>query len=450
MKKRGIILMMAGIMTAALLTGCGEKSSNMQTAAEGKEKAETTKEEAGASDRVTLVVPKVGYNQEQIDTANAKDGGPTYEDKYYMTVTESIKKSYPDYDMQYVDWGWGETLDEKQRALFAAGSAPDIVAGETFMPTYANEGLLEPLPQDIIDSVDPTFLLYDKEGKAVAVSYKTSIFMLFYNKDLLKAAGLDPETPPTTWDEWKTMSDQVTAAGNGEFWGGGIPSFPHAGGALRATPFFRMNGTDFAVDGVINLQDPKLQEVLQYIRDMNYNFPAGLGNGSDENPLWDAFNKDKTIAFVVQGSWQGSDASRDGVNWGVAPLPTRDGTQGNCTVGSVYLAVPKDAKHKDESFNIIRETLKLDNEKVWLEGSYCPAIKQIIDDPSYYKDDVALEIEMSVIKNGTYTGVAVFPKNDSAIWEVINQKVLARTTMTEDPIAAICNDALSEIEPLQK
>lgn len=454
-KKKMIAICLAAMCAMSAIAGCGGGSgedvvskddSPTSVDAVQEEKAETE----NSDEKIHLIVPKVGYNADQIATANAKEGGPTYEDKYYMTVTENIAKNLPEYEMEYVDWGWAETLDQKQRSLFAAGSAPDIVAGETFIPAYASEGLLEPLPQDIVDLVNPSFLVYDNDGKAVAVAYKTSIFMLFYNKDILEKCGYTEEDIPATWEEWKTISDDITAKGNGEFWGGGVPTFPHAGGALRATPFFRMNGTDFAVDGKINLQDEKLQEVLTFIREMNYNLPAGLGNNSDENPYVDAFNKQQTVAFVVQGSWQGSDATNAGVNWGVAPLPTKDGTDGNCTVGSVYLAVPKDAKNKEASFNVIRECLSVENEKVWLEGSYCPAIKEIMEDSSYYENDTVLMMEMDLIKNGVYSGLVNFPKNDSSIWEIIDQSVLARTTMTEDDISTICNEAQEQIEALQQ
>ena len=459
MKRKLLAACMAATFAMTSLTGCGGSQESAQdTTKQNAQTADTTEavdaakpeNEAQAAEKIHLTVPKVGYNKDQINTANAKEGGPTYEDRYYMTVTENLAKNLPDYEMEYVDWGWGETLDQKQRALFAAGSAPDIVAGETFIPSYAAEGLLEPLPQEIVDLVNPSFLVYDNDGKAVAVAYKSSIFMIFYNKALLQQCGYTEDDIPETWAEWKAMSDDITAQGQGEFWGGGIPTFPNAGGALRATPFFRANGTDFAVDGKINLDDAKLQEVLSFIREMNYNFPAGLGNGSDEFPMWDAFHEGK-LAFVVQGSFEGSDAENAGMDWGVAPIPMNDaGIDGNCTVGSVYLAVPKDAANKEASFNVIKETLSLENEKVWLEGSYCPAIKEIIEDPSYYENDKVLMMEMQVIKDGTYSGLASFPKNDSAIWEIINQNVLARTTMTEDPIDVICSEAQEQILPLQQ
>ena len=401
-----------------------------------------------SAETIHLVAPMTGYTQERIDASLAKeekDRGA--EEKWHILINEGMAEDYPDYEMEYVDWGWAESLDQKQRSLIAAGMAPDILAGETFMPTYASEGLLEPLPQDIVDLVNPTFILYDPAGTPVGVGVKSSIFLLFYNKDLMAAAGLDPETPPTTWEEWKEMSDAITAAGNGEFYGGGIPSFPHAGGSLRATPFFRQCGTDFAVDGLDNLSDPDLQETLAFIREMNRNFPAGMGNSNEEDPLWDAFNAGK-IAFAVDGSWRGSAATANGLNWGVAQLPTRDGKAGNCLVGTIYLSVSSSTPYKEAAFDVLRECLAEKNELIWLTESVCPPLNSIIDDESYYADDPVLMMEMEALKNGTYSGLAVFSKNDSAVWEIINQQVLARVTMTEDDIATICSDAQAQIAML--
>ncbi len=274
--------------------------------------------------------------------------------------------------------------------------------------------------------------------------------MLFYNKDLMEKAGLDPNTPPKTWDEFKEMSDKITEAGKGEFWGGGIPSFPHAGGALRATPFFRQLGTDFGVDGKINLSDSKVQETLQFIRDMNKNFPEGLGNNASEDPMWNAFQKDQTVAFAINGAWQQTGCDQNNMNWGVAPLPTKDGTEGNCLVGSNFVGVPKASKHKEEAFNIIRVALSEDLQKLWLTESTSSGLKSILDNTDLYSDNPTLTTANEAIKGGTFSGVAVFPKNDAQVWEVLNQKVLARTTMTNDPIDEICSQATQEIEALLK
>ena len=342
-------------------------------------------------------------------------------------------------------------MDQKQRAAITAGDPPSVVAGETFMPTYANSGILEPLPQDIVDSVNPSFLIKDKNGVPMAVAHKASIFMLFYNKKLLADAGLDPEAEIKTWEDWQNAARTVTEKGNGEVWGGGIPTFPHFGGSLRATPFFRQKGTDFGGGSEINLTDPKVIETLEFIREMNAYFPAGLGNNADEGPLWEAFEKTQNIAFAVNGSWQAAGAERNNMDWGVAPLPLPEGGQiGNCMVGAVYVGVPKDAKNKEDAFNLIRAQLKEENLKIWLEETVCVPLKSIIDNESLYADNPTLKVAMEAFREGTYTGLTTFDKNDAQIWEIINTKVLARVTMTNDPIDQICAEAQKEIEGLLK
>ncbi len=450
MKK--VVSALLAIAIAGSVSACSTPASTPVSSAGA---VSSSSAESAPEAKIKLVAPKLGYNDTQIATAkkNAADEKKDLknEDNYYISVRESIEKDYPNYDVEYTDWGWAEELDQKQRTLLASGDAPSLVAGETFMPTYANEGILSPLPQDIVDSVNPSFLIYDTDKKAVAVAYKASIFMLFYNKDLLTKSGLDPENPPKTWEEWQKASEIVTKAGKGKFFGGGVPSFPHAGGALRATPFFRQMSTDFAKDGKPNLNDANIKKTLEYIRTMDANLPKGLGNNTSEEPMWNAFEKDKNIAFVVNGSWEGSNAASKNVNCGVTALPIpSDGKVGNCMVGAVYLAVPKTAKNQEACFNLIREALKPESLMNYIKEGTPPALKSMINDKSLYEKNKTLEVAMNALKEGAYSGLVSFPKNDSQIWEIIDQQVLARVTMTNDPIDKICADAQTQIEALLK
>ncbi len=464
--KKWIATVLACVM-ALTLTACGaqkadttdttQNDTTQNNTTQNDTKAEPTKEAQTSTEKIHLIAPKTGFNEEQIqlEKDNAAKNGTDLPPaaQFYIGVTDKIAQDYPNYEMEYVDWGWAETLDQKQRALILSGTAPSLVAGETFMPVYASSGMLEPLPQDIVDKVNPSFLLYDKEGRPVSVAYKSSVFLLFYNKTLMKNAGLDPEKPPKTWEEWKQMSDAITASGNGEVYGGGVPSFPHAGGSLRATPFFRQMGVDFGGGTTINLTDSKLQQTLQYIRDMNANFPAGLGNNSDEGPLWSEFqDKDKgTIGFAVNGSWQKAALIENGYDWGVAPLPLpQGGVEGNCMVGAVYVGVPVTAEHKEDCFNLIRVLLDDELQKFWLKEGTPSALNKYIDSDAEYPDDATLKAAAQALKGGTVKGLTSFDKNDAQVWEIINTKVLARTTMTNDPIDKICSEAQAEIENLLK
>ena len=114
------------------------------------------------------------------------------------------------------------------------------------------------------------------------------------------------------------------------------------------------------------------------------------------------------------------------------------------------MGVPKDAKNKEDAFNLIRAQLKEENLKIWLEETVCVPLKSIIDNESLYADNPTLKVAMEAFREGTYTGLTTFDKNDAQIWEIINTKVLARVTMTNDPIDQICAEAQKEIEGLLK
>jgi sn-glycerol 3-phosphate transport system substrate-binding protein len=59
------------------------------------------------------------------------------------------------------------------------------------------------------------------EGKTWGIPFQRSTIVAYYNKDLFRAAGLDPEAPPSTWDELVSMGKSLT---NEDTYGLMIPS----------------------------------------------------------------------------------------------------------------------------------------------------------------------------------------------------------------------------------
>lgn len=65
------------------------------------------------------------------------------------------------------------------------------------------------------------------DGKTWGVPFQRSTIVMYYNKDLFRAAGLDPEQPPKNWDELVAFGKKLTqkdASGNTTQWGAMIPS----------------------------------------------------------------------------------------------------------------------------------------------------------------------------------------------------------------------------------
>lgn len=122
---------------------------------------------------------------------------------------------------------------QKLLAALVAGNPPDIIHLEvTFPPYFAATKVIIPLDEfargkDGIDLTDivPALLkdgMY--EGKLYMLPFNRSTPLLYYNKDAFREVGLDPDKPPSTFEELreyarkltKTEGNQVVRYGFGE------------------------------------------------------------------------------------------------------------------------------------------------------------------------------------------------------------------------------------------
>ena len=63
---------------------------------------------------------------------------------------------------------------------------------------------------DVSDLETNVLAYYTVDGKQWSMPFNTSNPMLYYNKDMFKAAGLDPEKPPRTWAEFEEAAAKLT------------------------------------------------------------------------------------------------------------------------------------------------------------------------------------------------------------------------------------------------
>ncbi len=75
-----------------------------------------------------------------------------------------------------------------------------------------------------LDSFYPTLMENGRTAdKTWGIPFQRSTIVMYYNKDAFRAAGLDPESPPATWDELVDAGKKLTKD-DGSQWGVMIPS----------------------------------------------------------------------------------------------------------------------------------------------------------------------------------------------------------------------------------
>jgi len=119
--------------------------------------------------------------------------------------------------------GANETAAKVSAALLA-GNEPDVAlmyAGPAFTGSLGNFSMDQLIQREGFAGEDIYPGIWDYcryyTGEAVcAVPYGISTQVLYYNKDILAAAGVDMEDPPATWEEFYEVCLQVLEKGNAE------------------------------------------------------------------------------------------------------------------------------------------------------------------------------------------------------------------------------------------
>ncbi|MBW7884836.1 MAG: extracellular solute-binding protein [Caldilineaceae bacterium] len=103
------------------------------------------------------------------------------------------------------------------QALIAAGNQPDLVVtsfGPALGQLAAQDALipLEGLPgaADLIARVEPS-AIQQFSGHNYYIPIGADVTLMIYNKQLFEEAGLDPENPPVTWDEFLAAAEAISA-----------------------------------------------------------------------------------------------------------------------------------------------------------------------------------------------------------------------------------------------
>lgn len=99
------------------------------------------------------------------------------------------------------------------------------------------------------------------EGQTWGIPFQRSTIVAYYNRDMFEAAGLDPDSPPTTWDELIEMGQALT---NDETYGIMIPSTGYPYWMFQALAI--QNGVELMSDDGLHtyFDAPEVVEALEY------------------------------------------------------------------------------------------------------------------------------------------------------------------------------------------
>ncbi len=193
------------------------------------------------------------------------DHGPEAQQWIESELLPKFKQEQPKITVN-IKWENWTGVAERLNAMFAAGSSPDVYTGGA---EWAGSLALKKQSLDITnyvktwgqasDFTDAAMAATMMNGRNYGVPQTSAARSLVYRKDLFRAAGLNPEKGPSSWEElldWgrrltKTEGDKITVAGYGMTtnWSSWCAYMYQAGG-----DYVNKEGTKATVDNATGLE----------------------------------------------------------------------------------------------------------------------------------------------------------------------------------------------------
>jgi multiple sugar transport system substrate-binding protein len=313
----------------------------------------------------------------------------------------TFESQHPDIKInaQYVPTG--DALIQKLITSVQSHTAPDIswihsnylqnlVQADAVYPMTEFVNGSDGLPKEDIDDIYPALLQAASwRGTLYSIPMEATNLGLLYNRDLFRAAGLDPDHPPTTWDELYDYAKRLTVDknkdGKVDQTGLFIPVFPASGPygdwmVWQWMPFLWQAG------GEVITEDQT--HVL-------FNDDAGVAALTLWKRIYDALNlrsftPDYEAAFPSQqlvmafdGPWNLPRWKDRKLDWAIAPLPAGPAKRATI-VGGEYISIFKQSKNPAAAWTFVKWLTRPEVQAMWsMKSGYLPIRRAALAVPEY-------------------------------------------------------------------
>ncbi len=272
-----------------------------------------------------------------LSTASAEEGKLSFLAAEYSAASlpfwektvAAFEAANPDIDVTLEVVGWN-TMHDTTAQRIAAGAMPDLVNTATiWVPEWVDADAIRPLDKELVTpekQAEFVPALFEKgaayKGQNWGLPIAAAARAVFYNDALMQQAGLDPKSPPKTWDEFKAATlalKEKTGAFGFAFDAKGVRSFRNFG-------FFLWNngGDFFDENGKAAFNSPAGVEALSFLVELakSGSVPDPLGTTlEDFQPMFEAGR----VATMISGNFAiaGINKNAPDLKYSVGAVPTK-------------------------------------------------------------------------------------------------------------------------------
>lgn len=373
-------------------------------------------------------------------------------DRFFMERHPNIKLQneltpFDDYLQKYITQLAGGTVPDVMYCQFAW--AQNFIQRGVF---HAVDDYIAKQPDfNLDDFTDPSLGYYERDGSLYGIAYDCGPIMLYYNKEIFDAAGVDYPTSDWTMDDLRAAALELTS-GSGAEKTFGLHQIPAPGGDFTPVFLAPFGGAYVNEDETQSLLDqPESIEAAEWWMEL-YLEHGAMPSPSDEQAIGadlNAFTVGRA-AMSYQGSWatpgliEQADFEWAVADWPAGPVAHSTGALGSC------FAITEQSENKDAAWIYLNELLSTAGQIfMWAStGRGSPARNSAWD--AYLESEFApegAELVQSALNNyGTDEGVLHMPAGPEVtnaavpIWDRVVSKKIS--------VADACREITEKIDPI--
>lgn len=335
---------------------------------------------------------------------------------------------------------------DKIAASVPAGVGPDVVTlFYGWQSAWLDAGYLVPLPEDafapsmVDEEFSPMVQASFVDGTLYTLPTAVRTLALFYNKDLMEQAGLDPESPPTTLDELQEQAVQCTQRdddGNLAIQGfvTGLDAQDHHW--FREVLVRQFGGEPYSDDGrTVTYNDEAGQAAWNYL--LSFATELETGDNSIFDGSTNAFVAGK-VCFHVDGSFRLGTLANNApdMNFGVTELPEHNGvksTFGSYWTHGITKRAAEDTARFDAAVKFLQFITSPEAGAIWVDiVGELPAQLEAGSDPELLADE-----KLGAFARGLEYAHATFFADESAQRQAFIDAYDMVVLADEDPAVAL-------------
>jgi multiple sugar transport system permease protein len=357
------------------------------------------------------------------------------EDEIVDGVLSRFEASNPGIRVRRINPGDAASFYTKLQTMLAAGTPPDVFyVGSERVPAFASMGLLEPLepfieadaarpeaPDPIdLDAFYPATVgayRYDDgamgRGPLYGVPKDFTTIGFYYNRDLLRRAGLEDPRDDWTWDDFARAARSVGALEGCT--GAEFVTWPPMVRAYLGTYGADVVGEDFER---LTLRDPATWSALDQLRSWRHDEPDTLTSGKSKIAEGSTVFLTGRVGFAGPfGRWvvpsyrdiPPSGAER-GFDWDFAPLPR--GTESSNVVLSVAWAMSSQTEYPEQAWRLIKAlTSPTTQDGLSRLGLAIPTLRAVAESDAFTDPTLAPGNDAAYLRAADVAGVTAWPED---------------------------------------